>query len=173
MVVKTVWRSTVELTAWVTSPSACSSPTDWASSRVRACLVEQPHVLDRDHRLVGERFDQFDLLARERLDCLALQDNDSNRASFAQQGHSQKCASAADPCRLLQNEFRVSENISDLDDAPLLQSTAGDRSAPDRDRLHLHKRPILRRKAPMRHLPEHFAMLAGNADHVSLAQPSR
>ena len=33
----TVWRSSVELTAWLTSPSACSSSTDCASSRVRAC----------------------------------------------------------------------------------------------------------------------------------------
>ena len=27
-------------------------------------FVEQPHVLDRDHRLVGESGDQLDLLAR-------------------------------------------------------------------------------------------------------------
>ena len=29
-------------------------------------FVEQPHVLDRDHRLVGEGPDKLDLLARER-----------------------------------------------------------------------------------------------------------
>ena len=31
-------------------------------ARARLHLVEQPHVLDRDHRLVGEGLDQFDLL---------------------------------------------------------------------------------------------------------------
>ena len=36
MVLSTVWRSRVELTAWPTSPSALSSPTDRANSRVRA-----------------------------------------------------------------------------------------------------------------------------------------
>ena len=41
----------------------CSSAS--ASSSVRCLLgLEQPHVLDRDHRLVGEGFDQFDLLRR-------------------------------------------------------------------------------------------------------------
>ena len=31
----------------------------------RLHLVEQPHVLDRDHRLVGEGLDDFDLAIRE------------------------------------------------------------------------------------------------------------
>ena len=30
-------------------------------------FVEQPHVLDRDHRLVGERRDELNLLVGERL----------------------------------------------------------------------------------------------------------
>ena len=30
-------------------------------------LVEQPRILDRDHRLVGERFEEGDLFAVERL----------------------------------------------------------------------------------------------------------
>ncbi len=36
----------------------------------RLQLVEQAHVLDRDHRLVGERRHQLDLLVRERLDAV-------------------------------------------------------------------------------------------------------
>ena len=35
-------------------------------ARARLHLVEQPHVLDRDHRLVGEGGDQLDLLVGER-----------------------------------------------------------------------------------------------------------
>ena len=34
--------------------------------------VEQPHVLDGDHRLVGKRFSQLDLLVGERLHDAAL-----------------------------------------------------------------------------------------------------
>ena len=37
-------------------------------ARARLHLVEQPHVLDRDHRLVGEGGDQLDLLVGERLE---------------------------------------------------------------------------------------------------------
>ena len=43
-------------------------------ARARLHLVEQPHVLDRDHRLVGEGGDQLDLLVGERPDLGALQD---------------------------------------------------------------------------------------------------
>ena len=42
-------------------------------------FVEQPHVLDRDHRLVGEGGDQLDLLVGERAHRLALQNNDADR----------------------------------------------------------------------------------------------
>ena len=46
----------------------CSSAS--LSSRVRCLhLVEQPRVLDRDHRLVGEGGDQLDLLVGERPHC--------------------------------------------------------------------------------------------------------
>ena len=38
----------------------CSSAS--VSSRVRAHLIEQPHVLDRDHRLIGKGGDKLDLL---------------------------------------------------------------------------------------------------------------
>ena len=51
-----------------TSEVAVCCSSDSASSRVRACLrLEQPRVLDGDHGLVGEGFDQFDLLIGEGL----------------------------------------------------------------------------------------------------------
>ena len=34
--------------------------------RARLHLLEQPHVLDRDHRLVGESLNELDLLIGER-----------------------------------------------------------------------------------------------------------
>jgi hypothetical protein len=55
MVVRTVSRSSVELTAWLTSPSAPQLLDRLRElARARLHLVEEPHVLDRDHRLVGE-----------------------------------------------------------------------------------------------------------------------
>ena len=51
----TACRSSVELIARLTSPSASSSLTERGQlARARLHLVEQAHVLDRDHGLVGE-----------------------------------------------------------------------------------------------------------------------
>ena len=46
-------------------------------------LVEQTHVFDRDHRLVGKGGDQLDLLVGERPNRLALQDENPDRRFFA------------------------------------------------------------------------------------------
>jgi hypothetical protein len=48
-------------------------------------LVEQPYVLDRNHRLVGEGRDQFDLLLGKRPDGGSLQDDDADRSAFAEE----------------------------------------------------------------------------------------
>ena len=48
-------------------------------ARARLHLVEQPHVLDRDHRLVGEGLDQLDLLIGERLDLQAISQDDAEQ----------------------------------------------------------------------------------------------
>jgi hypothetical protein len=51
-------------------------------ARAHLHLVEQPHVFDRDHRLVGEGLDQLDLLLGERLHASALQVEDADRRSL-------------------------------------------------------------------------------------------
>jgi hypothetical protein len=50
----------------------------------RACLhlVEQPHVLDCDHRLVGEGRDQVDLLLRERINEVTREQEDTYRCAI-------------------------------------------------------------------------------------------
>ena len=56
-------------------------------------FVEQPHVLDRDHRLVGERRDQLDLLVGERFELwLALHRMNADRGSLAEQRDAKHCA---------------------------------------------------------------------------------
>ena len=60
----TGWRSVGELaiTRRISAVAVCCSSAS-VSSRLRASeLREQPHVLDRDHRLVGEGLEQLDLL---------------------------------------------------------------------------------------------------------------
>ena len=53
----------------------------WSGGGARPQFVEQPHVLDRDHRLIGKIRDQLNLLAAERSDFLAV-DAEQGEADF-------------------------------------------------------------------------------------------
>ena len=64
-----------------------------------ALFGDQPRVLDRDHRLIGEGADEFDLPVGERLDPLAREHDDSNRFTFAQQRHAKRGPLLAQPDR--------------------------------------------------------------------------
>ena len=55
-----------------------------------ALLGHQPCVLDRDHRLIGEGADEFDLPVGERLDPLAREHDDPDHLTFAQQRHAER-----------------------------------------------------------------------------------
>ncbi len=57
-------------------------------------LGEQPHVLDRDHRLVGEGLKESDLLVGERLDLHPADDDRPDGAALAQQRGAQEGAHA-------------------------------------------------------------------------------
>ena len=62
-------------------------------------FVEQPHVLDRDHRLVGEGGDQLDLLVGERLHrACAAESMTPIGVALAQQRNAEHGADAAEPC---------------------------------------------------------------------------
>ena len=64
-----------------------------------ALLGHQPRVLDRDHRLIGEGADKFDLPVGERLDPLAREHDDADRLAFAQQRHAERGPLLAKPDR--------------------------------------------------------------------------
>src|SRR5262249_54030908 len=76
--------------------------------------LEQPRVLNRDHCLIGEGFDQLDLLVRERTYSAALQDEHTNRDPLSQKRHAQECAKVADSCEFTELEFRISKNVRNL-----------------------------------------------------------
>ena len=63
----------------------CSASVEIARARLH--LVEQAHVLDRDHRLVGEGLHEFDLARRERPGLPAHQRENAFEFAVAQQGH--------------------------------------------------------------------------------------
>ena len=55
----------------------------------RLHLVEQPHILDRDHRLVGKRLHQFDLPLRVFAGVIACQREYADGAAFPRQRNDQ------------------------------------------------------------------------------------
>src|SRR5262245_5944161 len=77
-------------------------------ARPRLHLVEQSHVLDRDHRLVGEGSNQFNLLIGEGTHGFALHDEDSDWGTFAQKWDTEQGTEAAEPLALKVRVFRIS-----------------------------------------------------------------
>ena len=78
---KTGWTSVgeLEMTRRISLVAVCCSSAS-VSSRFRASeLREQPHVLDRDHRLVGEGLEQLDLLVGEGTDLGAPHNDRTDR----------------------------------------------------------------------------------------------
>src|SRR5262245_26564106 len=65
-------------------------------------LLEQSHVLDRDDRLVGEGFEELDLLFREGADYSTTNDDDADRLVLAHEGR---------------NEYRSDAEALDLGEA--------------------------------------------------------
>jgi hypothetical protein len=61
----------------------------------RVHLVEQAHILNGDHRLVGEGLDQLDLLFGERARGGAVHDEQANGDPLSQERHSEDCTIAA------------------------------------------------------------------------------
>ena len=59
-------------------------------------FVDQPRILDRDHRLVGEGADQLDLPLGERLDAQSGQRDHADRLAVAQQRCSHRRADSVD-----------------------------------------------------------------------------
>ena len=63
-------------------------------------FLKQPHVLDRDNRLVGEGFKKRDLAVRKRLDLKPPNEDRTDRYTLAQQRRcEQRAAFAVAKCR--------------------------------------------------------------------------
>src|SRR6516225_1139906 len=78
------------LITFSTSLVAVWYSSDSCKSRERSQFVENPCILDRDHRLVGEGAHQLDLPVGERLDPPTIERDDADRLPPTQQWHA-KC----------------------------------------------------------------------------------
>ena len=103
-------------------------------ARARLHLVEQPHVLDRDHRLVGEGGGQLDLLVGERLDGSPRQTSarrpETLRAAWARRGRyaRPRCG------RTERHKFRIGLAVHDVNCLAFQHGAADGRSSIGLDR---------------------------------------
>ena len=105
-------------------------------------FAQQPRVLHRDDRLVGEGAHQFDLLLGEWLDARPRDIDRADNGSLAQQRHSED-GTLPGRRNLRQRVVRVSEDVRDMHDlaferhAPGDAVAAGDKGSLAQDRPYL------------------------------------
>jgi len=114
-------------------------------------LLEQSHVLNRDHGLVGESFEKSDLLFAKRTDLGPANLNRADRNSFSEQRrhHDRSRAGyllAGFGLRILR--FKQRQNIMDTNRLALDDRTAGGRATRERTSGFRH-----------RHRPKHRYVL--------------
>src|SRR5262249_11022077 len=105
-----------------------------------SCLhaLEQAHVLDRDHRLIGKSADKIDLLLRKGLDHRPRQKHGANRNTFAHEWNTERSAKTANLLCVEQNKFGVGENVRHMDDFALQGGATAHRAALDLQVQSLH-----------------------------------
>src|SRR5262249_27502099 len=135
-------------------------------ARARLHLIEQPHVLDRDHRLVGEGLDQLDLLIGERPHACALQVKDTDWYPLPHERHSQHSMDTTEPGALKECVFGISLNICDLNRPALKHGAADDGTATYFDWMIPHEPLNLGRMTEICDLTIHAALLTIDRSHV-------
>ena len=101
-------------------------------------LVEQPHVLDRDHRLVGEGGRKPDLLIGEGSDLQTLQDQHADGDQFPQQRKGKNASRSGDFLDVGARIFGIAQNVGNLDRAAFQHRPSEHRSAIRFDRMRAH-----------------------------------
>ena len=136
----TGWTSVGELlmTRRISLVAVCCSSAS-VRSRLRASqLLEQPHVLDGDDRLVGERAKQLDLRVAELARLRPTERDGADRAALAEHRYPEQRAEAGRQRRVLDPVFLVGQDVRDVDDRAV---TNGARRAARAARAHGERVP--------------------------------
>ena len=91
--------------------AVCCSKQLGEFARALLLRLEQPRVLDRDHRLVGEGGDQLDLLFSEGLNSCLPERKHANGNTLAQQRHTQHRAIVCDKLVARHRVFGIGRSI--------------------------------------------------------------
>ena len=112
-----------------TSDVAVCCSNDSASSRVRWLDgIEQPDILDRDHRLVGEGCHQFNFVVHKGFDSVARQRDRADRLALAHQRHADHRTHSTDLGVPLFFIERIVPRIVDLRDLSCQRTPSNHRS---------------------------------------------
>ena len=132
---------------------------------------EQPHVLDRDHRLVGEGGDQLDLLVAKRLHCTTRQQNHADWISFAQEGDAEHGAIVGLFLDFDHRVFRIRKNVRHMNCLAKYNRSPDHAPSPWLVRDALEKLVQFRGKTVGRSVIISRAFLTRNGSHIRLAKP--
>src|SRR5262245_56918337 len=98
-------------------------------ARARLHLVEQPRVLYRDHRLVGEGGGKLDLFISERTNVSALQIDHTDRRSLPEQWHPQQRTNSPELRCRGHSIFWVDHHVGDMYRCAFKYDAASSRTA--------------------------------------------
>src|SRR5262249_38218930 len=86
------------------------------------------HVIDGDHRLVGEGSGQLDLFVGEWQRGAALKHHNPDRTAFTEKWNAEHGAYTANYCRLLHLKFWICQDIGSMHGPAFEHNAAGDRA---------------------------------------------
>jgi len=99
-------------------------------------LVEQPHILDGDHGLIGESLDQLDLLVGERLDFELVEDHHADDVVAPEHRNAKLGADGMGVSQRV-TVLRIRLEVCDMNRSSLERDSARNAVASWRDRMVL------------------------------------
>ena len=106
--------------------------------RARLHFIEQPHVFDGDHGLIGEGGYEFDLLVCKRRNIRPTERNHPNRCALTQQGYAEHCTKATAFDGFTPGVFRIDGRIRNMDHPSLEYGSTDEGVSSSLDDLMLH-----------------------------------
>src|SRR5262245_6725478 len=117
----------------LTNFAQCSQLTYRLHQLPRPCFefLEQPHVFNRNDRLVGEGLEQGNLLLIERTNFRAANHNDADWNTLSKQRSGKDSPSGCDCMGRFRELFEVCRDVMDVNHMAVDDSSAGDRATSD------------------------------------------
>src|SRR4029077_19785041 len=128
-------------------------------------FLEQPRILDRDHRLIGKSAGEFDLFVCKRFNAGTVDDEDADERVLTQERNAKHRAVALNPLSFQVGVFRILQHVTDLNRPALQLHTRAKRASIGRQRMRKEKVLCFVWKATRRH---HMVALVESAEHYRL-----